>query len=413
MTTPQDPNQSPFTPAVHKDRPLASESLGGLDENSRQGLRGKLIESILQIVVQALTGGFIPGIPAFTQIADWAIDLVTSIPVIGPILQWLADIFGIDLGDVGDPGVDPPSLWGGVTDLFIKPLNAFAELIGGLIPSSLISILDPTKILNLPNLFTNVFNGFTGIFNSIFGGGASTATTLEDAIAEAATAVNLTISPNNPAVVDLSGRVAVLENQAGGNTFFDGWDRTAVGVDWSLLQGGVAFKTDSIGNGYIQGNTTTTGDLRYDAEQFLTAQHYAQMRICEVESGSVALAIMADSTPTHFAAVRIEDPAFTSANNFISIVSGVGPDQSDLTMRDEFNIGRTWKVGDVIGIGYDPSTETYIAYLNDAPMCLWTDTGAAVVPITGRHVHVLTNVNGGFSGNRGAGVDNVLGYDWT
>lgn len=105
MTDQPDYSRSPFTPQVHKDRPLSTGSIAGLDENTRQGLRGKLLESIMQVVVQALTGGFIPGIPAFTQLFDWAFDflpeqitaplsalvniLVTvldSIPFIGPPL---------------------------------------------------------------------------------------------------------------------------------------------------------------------------------------------------------------------------------------------------------------------------------------------------------------------------------------
>lgn len=49
----------------------------------------------------------------------------------------------------------------------------FAGLVGGFIDGSLIPILDPTKILNLPALFSDVVNIATGIFNGWFGGGGT------------------------------------------------------------------------------------------------------------------------------------------------------------------------------------------------------------------------------------------------
>jgi hypothetical protein len=113
---PNDPNQSPFAKQVHNDR--KSTSVTGLDENTRTGLRNKLIESILQIVVQALTGVFAPGISAFSQLVSWVsvslpaqikepltalvnilVTVLNSIPIIGPPLgdavQDLANMFGL------------------------------------------------------------------------------------------------------------------------------------------------------------------------------------------------------------------------------------------------------------------------------------------------------------------------------
>lgn len=115
---PPDYTQSPFVPAVHQERPPQSDSLSGLGQDAARGLRGKLIDSILQLVVQALTGSFIPGIPAFTQLFTWAFDilpaqitaplsalvtlLVTifdSIPIIGPpignAIEDLAALLGL------------------------------------------------------------------------------------------------------------------------------------------------------------------------------------------------------------------------------------------------------------------------------------------------------------------------------
>lgn len=70
---PPDYTISPFVPEVHKERPPQNDPLTGLSQDATNTMRGKLIESILQLVVQALTGGFIPGPlgSAFTQIASW------------------------------------------------------------------------------------------------------------------------------------------------------------------------------------------------------------------------------------------------------------------------------------------------------------------------------------------------------
>lgn len=117
MTTPDDPNnpnRSPFTPQVHQERKITSNT--GIGQDAQRGMRGKLIESILQLVTQAITGVFLPG-PlggAFTQLSSWAqgigqsilgplvtilVTVLDSIPIIGPplgdALEDLASLFGL------------------------------------------------------------------------------------------------------------------------------------------------------------------------------------------------------------------------------------------------------------------------------------------------------------------------------
>ena len=116
-----NPNEYPFAPQVHNEQRITQTV--GLSQDTQRGLRGKLIESIMQLVVQAITGVFVPGDlgAAFTQLSQWATDLLLSIPILGPILEWLAQIFGIPLGDVGDPDVHPPDIWSQVVNFFINP----------------------------------------------------------------------------------------------------------------------------------------------------------------------------------------------------------------------------------------------------------------------------------------------------
>lgn len=58
------------------------------------------------------------------------------------------------------------ALWDVATEIFIKPLGKFANLIGGLLDPSKIPILDPTKVLNLPGLLS----GFQGVLNGMVRG---------------------------------------------------------------------------------------------------------------------------------------------------------------------------------------------------------------------------------------------------
>lgn len=96
---PPDFAQSPFAKQVHTD-PNPVQAVG-LDQNTVGTMRGKLVESIVQIVVQAVAGIFLPGPlgSAFTQLTSWAtglpntiltplvtllVTVLDSIPIIGP-----------------------------------------------------------------------------------------------------------------------------------------------------------------------------------------------------------------------------------------------------------------------------------------------------------------------------------------
>ncbi len=117
MTNPDDPNLSPFVPQVHDEQ--RSTQTVGLSQDAQRGMRGKFIESILQLVVQAITGIFLPGPlgTAFSQLTAWAdglfgmireplselvdllVTILDSIPWIGPPLgdavEDLAALFGL------------------------------------------------------------------------------------------------------------------------------------------------------------------------------------------------------------------------------------------------------------------------------------------------------------------------------
>lgn len=182
------------TEAIH-NRPPTAGGVPVLPKTPHQlwQIGTELIEQFLKRVVNAVVGVFIPGVDAFQQLQDWADDLgdmVADIPIFGPWIEWLLALFGVDIGEPGGPSglPTPQDMWGNVVNAFIKPLNAFAQLVGGLISGAVIPILDPTKILNLPGLFNDVTRGFKNFFEAWFGV-PSSATTPEEAADEVVTTV--------------------------------------------------------------------------------------------------------------------------------------------------------------------------------------------------------------------------------
>jgi hypothetical protein len=101
-------------PSWARDVPSYSRARGELpapqwdevSQNSLDEMRSKLRESILQAILLALKGFFIPGPvgAAFDQLAQWSDDLaqaVTGIPVIGDIVEVFTGIEDGDLNDLG------------------------------------------------------------------------------------------------------------------------------------------------------------------------------------------------------------------------------------------------------------------------------------------------------------------------
>jgi hypothetical protein len=154
MTDPlPDYVQAPFFQELH-NRPAGSSGLVGLSQDEAETMRGKLTESLLGVVVQALTGGFLPGGlgAAFEQLAEWADTLLgvfDNIPIIGDLIDLLMDFLG-----GGDGETDNPALGG------------LAALLGN------IPLIGPILqfVMNLiPGFSGNPLEAFMGIFNRLLG----------------------------------------------------------------------------------------------------------------------------------------------------------------------------------------------------------------------------------------------------
>ncbi|QIG58397.1 minor tail protein [Mycobacterium phage Cornie] len=119
MEMPDWAKEIPSAP-IHR-QPAGSEVVRPLTPQQLVEFGKELIEQFLRRVVQALAGVFIPGIPSFDQLKDWALH---NIPGLAQILDLINDILspifgGIDFSD----GVQPREVWETVTRVFIEPLN--------------------------------------------------------------------------------------------------------------------------------------------------------------------------------------------------------------------------------------------------------------------------------------------------
>lgn len=103
------------------------------------------VEQFIARVVLAVVGTLIPGVSSFDQLREWA----EHLPIIGDIIRIINEVFGGIFGgiDFNHPPT-PEQVWQLVVNTLIKPLNAFAALIGGLIPGGLIPGLDASKIIS-------------------------------------------------------------------------------------------------------------------------------------------------------------------------------------------------------------------------------------------------------------------------
>ena len=159
---------------------------------------------------------------------------------------------------------------------------------------------------------------------------------------------------------------------------------------------------------YISGRVAR-GAALYAGKSFATNTQYAECRVVNIASGSCALVIMSNDTMTNFAGIEIDN----GVQKRIHIITGTSA--SATTRRASYTLtGGQWTAWTYrAGIGFDPVTKTYTAYLNDVAVATWVDS--TVIVATGAN-----NRRQGFifcMDNNialpGCGVDNLLAYDKT
>lgn len=154
--------------------PVHREQGGGLTRpftpQQLQEFGKGFVEQFIARVVLAMVGTLIPGVSSFDQLRNWA----ENLPVVGDIIRIINGLFSGIFGgiDFNNPPT-PEQIWQNVVNTLIKPLNAFAELIGGLIPPWHIPGLDASKIISgkITQTFLSITNIAANIISGVLSGG--------------------------------------------------------------------------------------------------------------------------------------------------------------------------------------------------------------------------------------------------
>lgn len=304
-----------------------------------------------------------------------------------------------------------------VDQFFATILNIFGEIpIVGLAIEQMANIIQGARDLfdwlnDLVQTFFRNLWGFFG-FNTT---AKTTIATIGDLISRGVSFVqrllgieddSLTGLTNaNPAVVALDGRVAVLEAEAG--SWSDNMNRTALGTAYNNVRGNSS-DYDMDGS-FIVGKDGGYAGL-YVREQFTTSRTYAQWTIQQKFGywGPSCFHIMSTLNMSSFVGLRVYT-GFLGIGSGMQIVTGSGSTIGGLTNRGSFYY-RGWKVGDTVGIGYDPASKQYIGYLNNQVVLSWADP-TSIVP-TGSSNRWSGFILGLDVFQDGPGIDEWSAYDW-
>lgn len=144
----------------------------------------------------------------------------------------------------------------------------------------------------------------------------------------------------------------------------------------------------------------------YNKAQFGTSNQYAEARVVEPWPGSSGIAIMSNANMTNFACVVGQS---IPGNNAIKISTGTSP--AALTHRVTVPLNRGWSEEDILGIGYDPATKTYQAYLNRQPFagCSWADP-TGIVNTANRRQGFVFDLDATLI-SIGMGFTDIIAYD--
>lgn len=150
----------------------------------------------------------------------------------------------------------------------------------------------------------------------------------------------------------------------------------------------------------------------YNAKRFGTNNQYCEATVVEPFAGKSGIAIMSNATMTNFA-ILVASSGFGA--NWLRIYSGTN--YNALTAQSaQWSKPGGWSETDKIGIGYDPATNKFEAYVNGTKIgagCEWQDTGNVVnKSSTNRSQGFIFDIDGNLF-TTGMGFADILAYDRT
>jgi hypothetical protein len=182
-----------------------------------------------------------------------------------------------------------------------------------------------------------------------------------------------------------------------------------VDVDWNpldFLNGSFGFQVNKfLHAGVFSQNCAVI----YNDTQFNTAYQYSEAKIVGPFIGRSGIVIMSNDTMTNFVVLDIV-AGIGASGNYLRIRTGTAYNALS-AVRAEYHKTSVWHDDDIVGIGYDPPTNTYKAYLNRVVVATWVDSGG-IVPtgINNRSQGLIFDMDSNLI-TQGIGLRDILSYD--
>lgn len=182
--------------------------------------------------------------------------------------------------------------------------------------------------------------------------------------------------------------------------------RTVVRFDLFNFTNGAPFLTPSkfIGSGAFSSiNVIIDREHKFNSEY-----QYSEARVTEPFGGRSGIAIMCNGDMTNYAVLDVQTGIFNEDK--LVIRHGTSPTTWSAS-KAQFSLGPTgsFKETDRVGIGYEPTTKTYSAYLNGNIVANWADSGN-LIDINNRHQAYLFDMDANLL-TPGTGFRDLLFYD--
>lgn len=311
-----------------------------------------------------------------------ALDGMLSLLGLGGILQFVQQLLG--------GGVDGVAVWTNIANVFLKPLNFFAELIGGFIKAAIIPGLDASKIISglFPTSMVNGLNSFLvnvqNALQSIPGGGivggliGFWADFVNSILGHGSGAVPAYTSANS-AIANVQGQINAIQAQisATGEGYADGFNYPPLSADWAVVYGGV----DITSGGFVWnagGAGNRYGCRRLNASRPDTTLYQIQMTVifpqdggATAQFGSCRFGGGANAAMSgRFPAVELYVDQFGARVRLGSVLGPLnapGNASAGWTQYGEINLTPVLKTGDVLALEVDEVNKIYRVYLNPGP----------------------------------------------
>lgn len=359
MTAPAWVTNVPSNPAVH-NAPAPAYQWQNMSQAQLDQLRSNLIQSILQVVVQAVTGFLLPG-NAITQLESWA----QAIPGVSNLLAIIKQQTGVDLSTVFN-GID---------------------------------------LTNPGSVVTAIGSSFQQIIDVLFTGVTGTAATGNDPLSLGLALLNQTAQVPGALLALLFGQQSTQQaqiNAINSSGFSHNFASNGV-TGWSNLVGTLALSTR--GN-YIQSATEVVAYRAGAASD----KHGAHMVINPNMRGVARLGICSDTAAARWAGLEV----YTGfAGDSLRIVTAASPTLTVVQAQVDFTgVDRLTP-----SAGLDVRTDgvnQFTVMRNGSTLLTWTDSGGVVAHDSSHRNIVLTS--NGFDRNEdgfyGSAINQVVGYAW-